>query len=56
MPITKIAYILEKHFIPYYIKNNMIFADTMEAFSKPLQMVENLTGYTEKQLKTWLGY
>ena len=56
MKIVTIAHILNQHSVPYIIKGNRIYADSMAAFSKPFEEVEDLTDYTCSQLYAWLGY
>ena len=47
-----IARALKAHYVPYYIENERIFADDMTGQN----IYEDLTGYTLKQLRDWLGY
>ena len=56
MKIVTIAHILNQHSVPYIIKGNRIYADSMAAFSKPFEEVEDLTDYTCSPLYAWLGY
>lgn len=56
LPIFKIQDILYAHNIPYYIQDDRIYAATMEASSKPLEHVQDLTGFTRPELFAWLGY
>lgn len=50
MTIEDIALTLETHSVPYYIKNDRIYADTMDAAKADLEEVEDLTDYTCSQL------
>lgn len=52
----KIIRILELHHIPYYEKNGEVFADSMIAYTELFQEVENVTGWSKRQLYDWLGY
>lgn len=56
MKNEKIKRILELHNIPYYEKNDEVFADSMIAYTESFQEVENVTGWSKKQLYNWLGY
>lgn len=56
MDNKRIARILEAHNIPYYCEGGRIYADTMEAGTEKLEHVEDLTGYSVKALRDWLGY
>ena len=56
MPVAKIANILEQHSVPYFIKDDHIYADSMVAFSKLFEEVIDLTCYTRRELYAWLGY
>ena len=56
MEITKIARILEQHCIPYFVKGNRIYADSMRAFSELFEETVDLTDYTCSQIYAWLGY
>ena len=47
-----IARVLKAHYVPYYIKNERIFADDMTGTNT----YEDLTGYTLQALRDWLGY
>lgn len=47
-----IARALKNHYVPYYIKNERIFADDMSGTNT----YEDLTGYTLQKLRDWLGY
>lgn len=48
--------ILELHSIPCYEQNGRVYADTMLSGSEIFEEVEDLTGWTRKQLYDWLGY
>lgn len=52
----RIARILRAHNVPHYIRNGRIYADTMESFKRRFESVDDLTGYTQDELKNWLGY
>lgn len=56
MSITTIINILEQHSVPYFIKDNRVYADSMVAFSQPFETVIDMTDYTRSQLYAWLGY
>lgn len=47
-----IASALKNHYVPYYIENERIFADDMTGTNT----YEDLTRYTYKKLREWLGY
>lgn len=51
----QIAKILTAHCIPYIIQDGRVLADDMECFSAPNYNAD-LTGYTTRQLRDWLGY
>ena len=48
--------ILDNHSVPCYEKDGRIFADTMISGSSVFDEVDDLTGYTRKQVYEWLGY
>ncbi|MBR1948369.1 MAG: hypothetical protein IKA30_01090 [Alphaproteobacteria bacterium] len=54
--IIAISKILDNHSIPYYIKGDRIYADSMQAFTKLFENVVDLTDYTKSELYDWLGY
>ena len=56
MNINFIAKILKQHSIPFFIKSDEIFADSMIAGTKVFEEVENVTNFTVAQLRSWLGY
>lgn len=56
MTNEKIKKILDLHSVPNYIENGNIFADSMLSGTKKFEEVENMTGWTRKQLYDWLGY
>ena len=56
MTIENIALALEVHSVPYYIENDRVYADTMDAAKAALEEVVDLTDYTHSQLYAWLGY
>ena len=56
MKIDRIKKILDAHSVPYYIKNNHIFADCMFAFCEKFEIVEDVTDWSKPQLYAWLGY
>lgn len=55
LPVECIATILEDHGVPYQIRRGRIYADTMEAFAVQLTY-EDVTDFTLRQLRAWLGY
>lgn len=56
MSKKEIINILESHSIPYYIKNNQIYVDSMLVHTKIFEHVENITRWSKKRLYNWLGY
>ena len=56
MTNEKIANILEKHYIPYFERDNRIYADSMCGGTAIFEEVEDLTGYSRQELLDWLGY
>lgn len=56
MKIERIAKILDAHYVPYYVRNGRIFADTMEATTPIFEEAEDVTEYTRDELYAWLGY
>jgi hypothetical protein len=56
MTIKRIAAILDAHGVPYLIQDGRIYADTMRADLAPLQETENVTNYSIKKLREFLGY
>lgn len=56
MHLKQIETILKAHSVPYYIKNNQIYADSMISGTKLFDCTENVTNWTKKQLYVWLGY
>lgn len=55
MTINQIARILKLHNIPYYIKDNNIYADDMQANTITINYI-NVTTWTKTHLFQWLGY
>ena len=56
MTVKKIARILDAHSVPYFIANGRIIADTMCAGLPLWEETADLTDYTLRELKEWLGY
>lgn len=56
MTIEYIKKVLENHYIPYYVENNNVYADTMEAFTSVFVKVENISRMTKTEFYKWLGY
>lgn len=57
MSNEKIAKILKDHHHAFYIKGGRIFADSLGWEVTDWENgVDDLTGYTLKQLRDWLGY
>lgn len=58
MTIKTIAQILDLHSVPYSIKNNRIYATAFYTLGDGTsgEEIEDVTGYTLKQLRDWLGY
>lgn len=56
MEISRIKKILDAHSTPYYIKCGRIFVDSMFAFHKKFEVVEDVTDWSRSQLYAWLGY
>lgn len=56
MTNENIEKILDKHNVPYYTKNDRIYADSMLSGTKVFEEVEDMTGYGKTQLYDWLGY
>lgn len=54
--IEAIAKILKNHNVPFYIKNNRIYADSMMGGTVEFETVEDLTEFTKVNLYNWLGY
>ena len=52
LSVRNIARALKNHYVPFYIENEHIFADDMTGTST----FDDLTGYTLKKLRDWLGY
>ena len=53
---TNIIKLLNAHGVPFYEKDNNIYADSMEAFTPIFEKVINLTGKSKKFILEWLGY
>ena len=53
---TNIIKLLNAHGVPFYEKDNNIYADSMEAFTPIFEKVINLTGKNKKFILEWLGY
>ncbi len=56
MSNNEIAKILDAHSVPHYTDNDRIYADSMESNTSLFEKVEDLTGYSLKRLRFWLGY
>jgi hypothetical protein len=56
MNIKKIAAILDRHGIPYLVRDSRILADSMESGSELFSELIDLTEYNAVQLLEWLGY
>lgn len=52
----QIAKLLDLHGIPHYQQGGRIYADSMEAFTAPLENVTDLTGWSRRAILEWLGY
>lgn len=48
--------ILKQHYVPYKIIDGILYADSMEAFTKDFEKVVNVSEMTIKDLYEWLGY
>lgn len=53
---ARISRILKNHYIPHYEKDGRIYADCMYAGEPLFKYVDDLTGFTVKKLRDWLGY
>ena len=53
---VRISRILKNHNIPHYEKDGHVYADCMYAGEPLFKYVDDLTGYTVKKLRDWLGY
>lgn len=56
MTHTQIIRILNFHGVPHFEENGRIYADSMIAFTKKFEIVEDITNWTRRELLTWLGY
>lgn len=56
MNIKTITEILDRHGIPYLIQGGRVLADSMLAFTPVFSETVDITGWTVKQLYSWLGY
>lgn len=56
MTLNNIAKILKMHSIPYYIKGNRIYADSMIGGTELFEATDDMTDWTWPQLYSWLGY
>ena len=52
----EIIYLLRIHSIPYKVENGQILADSMEGGTEIFEKMVNMTGWTKRQLLSWLGY
>ena len=53
---TTIKAILNTHGVPYFEKDGRIYADSMIAYTKPFEYIEDVTDWSKQQLFSWLGY
>lgn len=56
MAIVKITAILDRHGVPYLVRDSRILADSMEAQTALFSELIDLTDTTPAQLLEWLGY
>lgn len=56
MKISRIKKILDAHSVPNFEKEGHIYADSMISGSGLFEEVEDLTGWSMKKLRAWLGY
>lgn len=56
MSIKTIARILDNHSIPYFIQNDHIYADSMEAFTPLFSEVIDITDWNRDSIFSLLGY
>jgi hypothetical protein len=56
MTIQKISKILDYHGVPFFVKDNRIYADSMICGTKLFEETVDVTEYTLKDLAIWLGY
>lgn len=56
MSNKNIIKLLNAHGVPFYEKDNNIYADSMESFTPMFEKVINLTGKSAAFILEWLGY
>lgn len=56
MNVKTITAILDRNGIPYLIQGGRVLADSMLAFTPVFSETVDVTGWTVKQLYSWLGY
>lgn len=56
MKVENIEKILISHSVPYFVKDEHIFADSMMSGTELFEVVEDLTTLTKKEILIWLGY
>lgn len=56
MDTNTIIKILHNHSIPYQVRADRVFADSMEGGTALFERVEDVTDWTRSQLYSWLGY
>lgn len=56
MGFKDVERILINHSVPYFIKDEHIFADSMMSGTELFEVVEDLTTLTKKEILIWLGY
>lgn len=55
--IEELTHILRMHDVPAIVTpDGRVLADTMRAGTKRFEETEDVTDYTDQQLKDWLGY
>ena len=56
MTTAQIKRILDAHGVDYYERDGRVYADSMEAGARMFERVEDVTEWSAKKLRDWLGY
>lgn len=56
MTINKLKHILDLHGVPFKEKNGRVLADSMIAGTQIFERMEDVTDWSPRKLRVWLGY
>ena len=56
MGVQRLTNILDLHFIPYFVREGRVIADSMIGGTGLFENTIDITDYTKEKLYSWLGY